>query len=353
MTIRRYLSRLLLGRLLGVLIGLSAMLQLLELFEKAGTIFAHGGFLDILHFIGLRLPAILTESLPLAVLIGALLAFRSLAAGLEVTTLRAAGKSIGQMVAALMPLCLLLTLIQFGLQNEVAPRADRAFEDWWARTIPAAADAPAPPPLWLRAGGNVASVDRVSLDGRHLEGVTLIERSAEGVVTAEITAPRADITAEGWVLALPRIAAAGHGEIRQQASFVWPAGPTPANMVALARPTDSQTLEHLLSTLRGRWIGSQSPSYYRTALYEAFAVLFSPLIMLLLAAPVLLVPPRAEGNGMAAATSLVLGLGYLVCAGLLNAFGESGAVPPWLAGWLAPVSFLAYALLRMMQSDDA
>jgi len=351
--IRLYLSRLLLGRLLGALIGLAAMLQLLELFEKAGTIFAHGGFLDILHFIGLRLPAILSESLPLAVLIGALLAFRGLAAGLEVTTLRAAGMSIAQMVMALMPLCLLLTLVQFGLQNEVAPRADRAFEDWWARTIPPAADAPVPPPLWLRAGGDVAAVNRVSLDGRQVEGVTLIERSAKGDVTAEITAPSAEVGARGWVLAQPRIAQAGKGKIREEASLTWPAGPSPANMVALIRPTDSQTLERLIGTLKGRWVGIQGPSYYRTALYEAFAVLFAPVIMLLLAAPVLLAPPRSEGNGMATATGLVLGLGYLVCAGLLNAFGESGAVPPWLAGWLVPVFSLAYAILRLMQSDDA
>jgi lipopolysaccharide export system permease protein len=351
--IRRYLSRLVLGRLLAALIGLAAMLQLLELFEKAGTIFAHGGFLDILHFIALRLPAILAESLPLAVLIGALLAFRGLAAGLEVTTLRAAGMSIGQMVMALLPLCLLLTLVQFGLQNEAAPRADRAFQNWWARTIPAAADTPAPPPLWLRAGGNVAAVDSVSLDGRHLDGVTLIERSAKGDVTAEVTAPRAEIGPQGWVLDEPSIAQAGKGEVRAEASLVWSAGPSAANMVALARPTDSQTLEKLIDTLKGRWVGGQGPSYYRTALYEAFAVLFGPVIMLLLAAPVLLAPPRSEGNGMATATGLMLGLGYLVCAGLLNAFGESGAVPPWIAGGLVPVSFLAFAILRLMQADDS
>lgn len=350
--IRRYLSRLVLGRLLGALVGLTAMLQLLELFEKAGAIFAHGGFLDILHFIALRLPAILAESLPLAVLIGALLAFRGLAAGLEVTTLRGAGMSIGQMVMALMPLCLLLTLIQFGLQNEVAPRADRAFTDWWARTIPLAADAPAPPSLWLRAGGDVAAVDRVSLDGRHLLGVTLIERSVQGDVTAEVTAPSAEAGAQGWVLARPRIAQADKSEVRLEASLTWPGGPSPANMVALSRPTDSQTLDKRIATLNGRWVGSRGPAYDRTALYEAFAVLLTPLIMLLLAGPVLLAPPRSEGNGMATATSLVLGLGYLVCAGLLNAFGESGTVPPWLAAWLVPLSFLAFAILRLMQADD-
>ncbi len=200
--IRRYLTRLLLGRLLSALIGLTAMVQILELLEKAGTIFAHGGLLDILHFIGLRMPSILAGMLPLAVLIGALLTFRRLAADLEVTSLRGAGMSLWQMVLAVLPFCLLLSILQFGLENEVAPRADRAFADWWAATIPPASDAPAPPPIWLRAHGDVAAAEKVSADGRSLQGVRVIERSAAGAVTAEIKAPSASVGQDGWVDAI-------------------------------------------------------------------------------------------------------------------------------------------------------
>lgn len=353
MILRRYLTRLLFGRTLGTLLGLAAMLQLLELFEKAGTIFAHGGVLDILHFIALRLPAILGELLPLAVLIGALLAFRALAAGLEVTTLRAAGLSLGDMVRALLPACLLLALVQFGLQNEIAPRADRAFADWWARTIPAAAGAPAPPRLWLRAGRDVASVADVSPDGRRLTGVEIITRSPAGDVTARITAPQATVAADGWHLEEAEIAAAGAPQSRRAPGYLWPSGPSAANMDALARPADSLAFERMIQILQGRWVGSEGRASDWTALYGALAVLFAPFIMLFLAAPALLAPPRSQGNGPATAMSLVLGLGYLVCAGLLAAFGQSGTVPPWLAGWLAPVTFLAFAILRLMQADEA
>jgi lipopolysaccharide export system permease protein len=350
--IRAYLTRLFLGRMLAALIGLAAMLQILDLLENAGTIFAHGGFLDILHFIALRAPAIVSEMLPLSILIGALLTFRRLAADLEVTTLRGAGMSLWQMVGALMPLCLLLCVVQFGLQNEVAPKADRAFANWWAATIPPPADSP-PPRLWLRAGRDVAAVDTVSTDGRTLHGVMVLERDAEGQTSTRLDAPVAHFGPAGWVLQQVRVARADTDHVQAVAAAPWPQGPEPANMQALAWPTDSITLGRIFAVLHGHWAGSQGPGYYHTALNAAFAALLSPIIMLLLAAPVLLVPPRSEGNTRATATSLALGLGYLTCAGLLNAFGQSGTVPPLLAGWMAAVVFFAYACLRLSQADDS
>ncbi|MCB8875180.1 LptF/LptG family permease [Acidisoma silvae] len=350
--IRAYLSKLFLGRMLAALAGLSAMLQLINLLENAGTIFAHGGFRDILHFIVLQLPTIVSEMLPLAILIGALLTFRRLAADLEVTTLRGAGMSLWQMVGALMPVCLVLCVVQFGLQNEVAPRADRAFANWWAATIPPPANNP-PPRLWLRGGSDVAAVDSVSTDGRTLHGVMVLERDAAGEISLRMDAPIARYGAAGWVLEQVRVTRPDATRVQDVATAPWPQGPVPANMQELAWPTASITLGRIVAVLHGRWAGSQGPNYYLTALHAAVASLLSPVIMLLLAAPVLLAPPRSEGNTRATAMGLVLGLGYATSAGLLSAFGQSGTLPPWLAGWMAAVFFFIFACLRLSQADDS
>jgi lipopolysaccharide export system permease protein len=350
--IRAYLTKQLLGRMGAALIGLTALMQILDLLENAGTIFGHGGFLDILHFIVLRLPAIVTEMLPLSVLIGALLTFRRLAADLEVTTLRGAGMSLWQMVGALMPACLVICLVQFGLQNELAPRADRAFATWWAATIPPSTGTP-PPRLWLRAGSDVAAVDSVATDGRSLQGVMVLERDPDGLIQARLDAPLATYGQDGWVLHDVRVIRPGAAGVHSAATAPWHLGPTPANMQALAWPTASVSLDRIVAVLHGRWSGSQGLGYYRTELQAAFATLLGPIIMLLLAAPVLLAPPRAGGNGRVTAISLTLGLGYVACAGLLNAFGQSGTLPPWLAGWMAAVFFLTFACLRLAQSDDS
>lgn len=351
--IRAYLTKLFLSRMLAALIGLTAMIQILSLLENAGTIFAHGGFVDILHFVALQLPSTVSEMLPLSVLIGALLMFRRLAADLEVTTLRGAGMSLWQMVGALMPICLLLCVVQFVMQSEVAPKADRAFANWWAVTIPPAPNSAPPPRLWLRAGRDVAAVDSVSTDGRTLHGVMVLERDAQGEIGLRLDAPVAHFSPSGWVLEQVRVSRPQAARVETVPTMPWPSGPEPANMQALAWPTDSITLGRIWAVLHGRWSGSQGSGYYWTALHTAFASLLSPIVMLLLAAPVLLAPPRSEGNGRATATGLVLGLSFAAGAGLLNAFGQSGTLPAWLAGWMAAVFFLAFACLRLSQADDS
>jgi lipopolysaccharide export system permease protein len=349
--IRRYLTTLLLTRLLGALFGLAALLQLLDLLDKAGTILAHGGLADIGHYVGLRLPTILAEMLSLATLIGALLAFRRLAATQEATTLRGTGLSLGQIMRLLLPACLAITVVQFALQAEIAPRAQRAFSDWWIVKVPLGSADPAPPRLWLASRGDIAAIDRVSLDGRRLDGIMIAQRSGQGDLLVRLDADSGRYENGRWTLYAVRAARLNRAEARFLPTVSWPHGPVPANMIDLAHPVDSMTLGRLVNTLRGRWVGSQSMNFYRTQLYGMIASLFDPLLMILLAAPVLLAPPRASGGGIYTAGSLALGLGYLTSAGLLSALGEAGTLPPWLAGWTAIVFFLGYGGLRLIQAE--
>jgi len=335
-------------RLLGALFGLAALLQLLDLLDKAGTIMAHGGLADVGHYVGLRLPTILGEMLPLATLIGALLAFRQLAATQEATTLRGAGLSLARMLRLLLPLCLAITIVQFGLQAEIAPRTQRAFSNWWVVTVPPSAPVPR---LWLASRGDIAAIDQVSLDGRHLRGIMVAQRSAQGDLLARLDADTARYENGHWTLYAVRVARQNRAEAGFFPTVDWPHGPVPANMVELARPVDSMTIGRLVATLHGRWVGSQSMGSYRTQLHGLIASLFDPLLMILLAAPVLLAPPRSSGGSIYTATSLVIGLSYLTSAGLLSALGEAGTVPPWLAGWAALVVFLGYGSLRLIQAE--
>jgi lipopolysaccharide export system permease protein len=349
--IRRYLTTLLLTRLLGALFGLAALLQLLDLLDKAGTILAHGGLADVGHYVGLRLPTIFAEMLPLATLVGALLVFRRLAGTQEATTLRGAGLSLGQILGLLLPICLAITIVHFALRTEISPRAQRAFSDWWIVKIPPSNTDPAPPRLWLASHGDIASIDRVSLKGRRLEGIMIAQRSDQGDLLVRLDAGSALYEHGHWTLFAVRVARQNHAEARFLPTLGWPHGPAPANMIDLAQPVDSMTLGRLIATLRGRWAGSQSMDFYRTQLHGTIASLFDPLLMILFAVPVLLAPPRALGGGVYMASSLILGLGYLTSAGLLSALGEAGTLPPWLAGWAALVLFSGYGGLRLIQAE--
>jgi lipopolysaccharide export system permease protein len=352
MLLRLYLTRLFLARMLVSLLGLSAIIQLLNLLDKTGDILAHGGVADIGRYVALRFPTIVAEMLPLASLLGALLAFRQLSGGMEVTAMRAAGISLGQILRALVPACLAISVLQFVLQTEIGPRAEVALAAWWAQTIPPDPGDPPPPRLWLESHGDIAAVDQISGDGRILKNILVVQRNPAGDLVDWLNARRAQYTNGQWTLQDVRIATPSEDAIRMAAAMPWPHGPAPANMVALTLPVDDMPLGRLIAILRGHWTGARGPAFYWTALQNALAALVDPFLMLLLATPVLVAPPRAEGAGAKAALALILGLGYMVAAGLLSALGDAGTLSPVVAAWGGTVIFGGIGLSRLLWLED-
>ena len=108
----RHLSTLFLGRWLAALLGLAAMLQLLDLLDNATDVLARGGgAAGVARYALLRLPSAAERLVPLAALVAGLLTFARLAAGSEAATMRALGVSGHRMVRMLLPACFLVAFL--------------------------------------------------------------------------------------------------------------------------------------------------------------------------------------------------------------------------------------------------
>jgi lipopolysaccharide export system permease protein len=349
--IGRYLTRVFLGRALAVLLGLAALLQLLDLLDKASDVLARGGILDIGRYALLRLPTTLGRLIPLAVLVGAILAFRRLSATLEMTAVRAAGIGSWRILGALVPACALAVALQLVLLLGVAPRAERALADWWDRREAVDRPIDLPRRLWLRNGTDILAADAVSRDGSVLGGVLLVRRDAQGRALAWIDARRAAHGPEGWRLEEVRVVRPGEARAASMAELPWPEGLPPRAMRDLASPTESQPLGRLLAGRRGEGPVTRGPAFYATRLQAIAAMAVEPFIMLLLALPSAFGLPRQDGAARRAAIGLMLGLGYLVIGGMMNAVGEAGGLGPVPAAWIAPLCFAIVGLLCLWREE--
>jgi lipopolysaccharide export system permease protein len=353
--LRRYLSRMFLARVGGCLLGLAAIGQLLDLLDKTGELLTRGGIGAIGRYILMRLPATLAEMFALATLIGALVTFTRLARSLEMTVLAAAGLSLRAVGLALLPACALIAALQFVFVTELAPRSERAVADWWARTAPPGTAQDDPHTLWLRVGRDVAAIDRVGLDGRHVDGIEILRRAPSGELASRIEAASGDWNGRLWVLHDVRVAIAGvaASESTDQAlaTMDWPQGPAPKNLVSLARPVESLSLDRLIAVTVGAWVGARGPRYQATQIEALLASVFDPLVMVLIALPLAMVPPRAEQAAWALLRVLALGLGYLAAVGLLDALGNAGTLPGPVAAWAGLLIFGGYGLTRLLAAD--
>lgn len=344
-TITRYLTRTFLVRVLSVLFALSALLQLLDLLDAASTVLERGlGGGGLAYYTMIRLPLVMERVVPLAVLIGSLSTLWTFASTNEIVAMRSVGMTPYQIMGALLPAALVIAIAHLIMADQVAPRAERAFVSWWTATeLPSEKkdDAPAKP-VWFRLGDHVIRIAGIAEDGKHIEGVEMVTRDADGRATGLLTAVHGDHGPDGWHLSgVVRTEIGEPLRVTREDSTRWDVDLSPHNMIDLRKPTESIPFQRLLRIVRGSWAGGESPAFYATRLHSTYAAPLASLVMLLLAAPVAHGMRRRGGAMGSLALGTVIGLVFLLSSGILNSMGQAGALPPVLAVWSPLILFAA------------
>ena len=130
--ISRYVNRLLLGRFALVLLGLAALMLLLEfLGDSDQVIAANDDAVEALAlYMVLRLPDILAELIPVAALLAGLLAFAELARHSELTAIYAGGMSKVRLALAIVPAFVLISGFQLLIEDQARPVAMKELRAW-------------------------------------------------------------------------------------------------------------------------------------------------------------------------------------------------------------------------------
>jgi lipopolysaccharide export system permease protein len=342
MTLARYITRLFLARFAFILVVLAALLQIVDLLDNAGTALERGGALTLLIYAALRLPSIVDQVVPISVLLAASLTLLALVQSNEIVAMRSFGVTVYRIVATIVVAALGIAAAHFVLGDQIAPRTERKFRDWWATVGP---EPPQPGTrLWLRDGATAVGVDSVDDGGRLLHGVRLILRDAQGQLTALIVADRAEIRDDAWVLVDVRRTDLVPAGVRTDAlqSQIWSTRLTPANFAELLAPTERLSVGHLRDILTGTWAGLRGRQFYEARLHRKFAFPAASLVMVLLAAPAAHGTRRRGTMLYGLALGIAAGLFYLFAEAFMLAIGQAGVLPASLAVW-APVLLFASA----------
>lgn len=327
MTIASYLTRLYIARLTLLLVGLAALLQVVELMDRSDDVLDRGfGVVGLIRYGLLRLPLTVGAAVPVAALTAAVLTFAALAARGEVVAMRAAGLPVMRLAAVLLPAAAVLGFGHLLLADRLQPRADAAFARWWGEVATGR--------LWFADGLDVVGIERVEADGTRLSGVEITRRQPDGRLADVLTAARAQWSDGRWALLDGnRMAASGPSQPFDR--LPWLTRLEPANLLELTRPAPVLSIGRLNAALKGGWAVRDTPAAVATRLLRLTALPVMPMLMVLLASPVAGATRRGGGIPAGMAVGLVSGLSYLLLDGILAAMGEAGTLPPPLAAWLA------------------
>jgi lipopolysaccharide export system permease protein len=347
MMLARYLFGVVGGRILAALLVLIGILQILDLLDVTTDILDRElGAGGVFYYAALRLPRLIEQAAPLAVLTGGLFAFAKLAMESAVTAMRSTGISAYRLAAMALPAAVLVAVLQLTIGSVIAPRTDQTLADWWQATAPRDTAKPAKA-LTFRMGEDIV-VATPSSDGRRLTDLSLYRRDTQGRLIRRTHADSATYAEGRWSLANPRFETLGRASVQEGAAttMTWSTPLKPSDIVALGANQGTATAAEARRALDGG-ISVRPRTYYDTQIQRAWAGPFACIVMLLIAAPAAMANFRGGGATLIV-QCLAAGLLFLVFDGAFTALGESGAAPALLAAWAAPLMFAGLGITALL-----
>jgi len=346
-TIGRYLAKLFVTRIVGVLFLLVIVLQMLDLLSESGKILAWkgNGEAELWHYVTLRIPQLIARFLPYSVLLATLFTFWPLNHNSEVIAMRAAGLSAHQILAPLLLSAAVVSLFSFGFNERVVTRASATLKAWEAAKYgPIPTDPSVRANIYLPDGPNILAAGSMTGEGKAvtMKEVTWYRRDAGGMVLEQIRSPSASYAGPGWLLADPvRFDAATTTQTRLPPTVV--AREVTTTQVVLAKvDPDRQNLFELRRSIDTLKSSGRRTSELEGKWWHKLSGPLSALLMPLLGSVAAFGLARSGQLLVRAVVGMALGFAYFVVDNAALAMGNFGGYPPLMAAW-AP--FLLFALV--------
>jgi lipopolysaccharide export system permease protein len=340
--LRKRLLTLVGTRVLSALVVLVAILQILDLLDVTNDILQRNlGIGGVAYYAFLRTPDLIEQVAPVAVLAGCIFAFIQLARENAVVALRAAGVSAYQLVGVIAPAALAVLALDLACAQWLSPRAEEQLDAWWAKSAPPAETPAKPPTRSFRVGSDIVVATQDGTAGRRLSNVSIYRRAPDGRLLQRVRAGEAVYQGDGWRLIEPSFDVLGAKVIEQgrNREIVWTPGPRPQDVRGIFTNAQSLAPGSARRALAGG-VSARPPAFYSTALQRSWSAPLAAVVMLLIAAPVLLINFRS-GGASTVVWCLCGGLIFLVVDGVFTALGEGGNVPAVLGAWSASAIFAA------------
>ncbi len=341
----RYLTRLFMTRFWGLLLGLAALVIILDLLSHGDELIRTETSIlqPFLRYMGLRTPEILTQLFPFAVLLAALLTLMGLIRASEMAALLAAGVSQARLMIALVPAAVSIAAVQVVIEHQVLPSAVRELRAWGVGDYDLEMARDKRGSTWLRQGRDVIRM-ALGNGGDQLPGMTIFRRDEKGNLIERIDARGATFDSGSWTLEEVTRAQIDTGDSMRIDRMLWDTDFNREELHLLTAHPREMSLATLTRLVAMAEFGTQPRYLYELWLQKKIERPAVTVLMILLSVPLVQHFHRRVGFGWMLAAGVGLGFLYWIFDGLLLSTGEAGLLPPLLAAWTPALVFTAIGL---------
>jgi lipopolysaccharide export system permease protein len=332
----RYVCRRILFHCIVLLIGMSALSLTFDLMEEGDQILAaSGGEIEaLLRYSLLRLPDIGSQMLPIATLLGAFLTFNNMLRHSELVAVWGGGISSIGIMRALLPVALLFSALQFGLDNWAVPATLEKLHTWGVGNFQRKGfihgDSNT---IWLRSGRDIIRIPVQEAREGRLANMQIFRREANGLLSEELDVESARREGDAWFLDGVVRRTVDPPKVTALTEIPWDGRFDVENLPLISRDLRDLPIKDINRLVDNEGYGQRPTNLYRTWFHYRIATAITPFLMIML---VVSLAQRFRRTGTFARLmiySVAIGFGFFMFAGTSLAMGEAGFVPPWISAW--------------------
>jgi lipopolysaccharide export system permease protein len=353
---RNALARYVAGRFVQLsLLTFSALFMaylLIDVMDRLEWFARHGATgIEALRFYGARAPLLASRAVPMAILVATSLTVSLLAAEGELLGMRTCGIPAPRALLPVFVLSAIVAPLYFAFNNTVLPRTNALADELKRTEIKGGAiGSQVRAGVWQRSGTAVVQAGTFDPQQGVAFDVTIYRLGADGLPVARADAESMHYIGGGiW-----RLVAPSRIEIENGAAHR--VEPTRYEELGESIEAEVDTMHMSVAEIASEIRATEQAGFDATTLrVDYHAKLAEPLSCIVLPAAVLffaVTGPPFPGPALTLLVSGIIGVVYILLAGLAASVGHGGQVPPLVGGWgpIAGFALLALGFARRMRS---
>lgn len=325
--------------------GFLAIYLIIDFMEKFGRFMRAGASVPlVLKFFLFKIPEIVRDTMPFAVLMATLLTLVVLSRSSELTACRSCGLSVARIARPLLLLGFLVSLVLLLNTEWALPKAARK-NDYIDKVLikkQGGVTSFRLNNIWFRSEHRILQAHQFDPVSQRLKGVVVWEISKGMQPVQRFDAQQAYRTDTGWVLekGTCRRFDQASDSLRQFEKQEIQLDLAIGDLRTLDKDTDNLSFAELRSYAKSLEKGGYNASRYLTIMHAKLSAPFAAFVMVVLGIPFALKTARSSGVAASIGTGVAIGFGYFVMNAIMRSYGVGGVIPPLVAAWGANIIFI-------------
>ncbi len=336
-------------KLLAIALGaFVALFLMVDLFENIDLLMKHNVPLsESINFFAWKLPFIIGQVSPVAVLVASLVSLGLLSKHGEITAIKAGGIRLLRAVGPLLFAGLVISVLVILMNEYVTPAALKKTDSFRQQWFGMQGGSFGKEGVWVRTQRGIFNVRQVDIGRNRLYGLTLYELEKPFTVRERIYSRSVAWEDDRWVAETATVWRFKNGEVKREEAgsleikdFI-----KPEDLPNVENLQKNMSLGELRDYVRSLDKDGYDSSKYRIDLYGKITFPLVNFVMLLMGIPFALKTGRHSGIATGVGLSVVIAFSYWIVYAVTRSLGLNALIPPLMAAAFPDVLFFAIGAL--------